>query len=208
LLLPLLHQHRTSAKKWQQLLGVLRSTTSAFYGAHHLFSILQHAQQHPSRGRIRLTTLVKAVLRDWLHLAAVAVELPVPLHTLVPHAPSILAATDASKSGMGGFWLTGTGPSTANYLWRQPFPAAIQERLITLNHPTGTLTNSDLELAAIITGAQLANSHYGGQHPNIVIDMDNTPALAWVSKGSTTSTAASAFLLHYLAQLRRATNSP
>jgi hypothetical protein len=204
LLLPLLHQHRTSAKKWRQLLGVLRSTTPAFYGAHHLFSILQHAQQHPRQGRIRLTTLVKTVLCDWLHLAAVAVELPVPLHTLVPHAPSILATTDASKSGMGGFWLAGTGPSTANCLWRQPFPAAIQERLITLNNPTGTLTNSDLELAAIITGAQLAARHYGGQHPNIVIATDNTPALAWVSKGSTTSTAAPAFLLHYLAQLRRA----
>jgi hypothetical protein len=73
-----------------------------------------------------------------------------------------------------------------------------------LNNPTGTLTNSDLELAAIITGTQLAASHYGGQHPNIVIATDNTPALAWVSKGSTTSTAAPAFLLHYLAQLRRA----
>jgi hypothetical protein len=204
LLLPLLHQHRTSAKKWRQLLGVLRSTTPALYGAHHLFSILQHAQKHSCRGRIRLTKLVKAVLRDWLHLAAVAVEVPVPLHTLVPHAPSIIAATDASKSGMGGFWLDGTGPSTANYLWRHPFPAAIQERLITLDNPSGTLTNSDLELAAVITGAHLAAHHYEGQHPNIVIATDNTPALAWVSKGSTSSTAAPAFLLHYLAQLRRA----
>jgi hypothetical protein len=40
LILPLLHQHRTSAKNWRQLLGVLRSTTPAFCGAHHLFSIL------------------------------------------------------------------------------------------------------------------------------------------------------------------------
>jgi hypothetical protein len=141
-------------------------------------------------------------LHDWLHLAPVAVDLPDPLHTIVPYAPSILAATDASKSGVGGFWLNVTGHSTTNCLWCQQFPAAIQERLITLTNPTGTLTSSDLELAAIITGAQLTASHYGGQHPNIAIATDNTPAMAWVSKGSTTSTVAPAFLLHHLAQLR------
>jgi hypothetical protein len=59
---------RTSRHKWRQLLGTLRSATPALYGATHLFSILQHAATKSSGRRIRLTSLVHSVLRDWLHL--------------------------------------------------------------------------------------------------------------------------------------------
>jgi hypothetical protein len=64
---------------------------------------------------------------------------------MVPRLPDIVAATDASRIGMGGFWAT----ENANYLWRAPFTPAITQALITAQNTTGTVTNSDLELAAL-----------------------------------------------------------
>ena len=96
----------TSRRKWQKLLGTLRSTTPALYGATHLFSILQHALTETTNKRIRITPLLRDVLRHWIQLANQAHVKPAPLHTVVPTPPTILAATDASKAGMGGFWVT------------------------------------------------------------------------------------------------------
>jgi len=92
----------TSRRKWQKLLGTLRSTTPALYGATHLFSILQHALTDTTNKHIHITPLLRNVLRHWIQLANQAHVKPAPLHTVVPTPPTILAATDASKAGMGG----------------------------------------------------------------------------------------------------------
>jgi hypothetical protein len=57
----------TSKRKWSKLLGVLRSSSPAIYGASHLFSILQHAMTCKAT-RIRITPLLRLVLRYWLHV--------------------------------------------------------------------------------------------------------------------------------------------
>jgi hypothetical protein len=194
----LLDKKRTSKRNWKRLLGMLRSTTPALYGAKHLFSILQDALiAHPGP-RIRLTHLVKVILRDWLHLATTASHHPVPIHTVVPQPPTCIAATDASRLGLGGFWIT----PNENVLWRVPLPHSIQQQLVTTENCTGVFSNSDFELAALITGSVLPARQQQG-HTTILIASDNTPAVAWTSKGSTTSTAPNAFLLHHLAQQRR-----
>jgi hypothetical protein len=195
-----LHKSRTSRTQWQRLLGTLRSSSPALYGATHLFSILQHTLTQAKDPRLRLTALVKAVLRDWLLLATTASQYPVPIHTLVPRQPTCIAAADASQNGMGGFWMT----ADQNILWRTTFPRPIRDQLITQDNPTGTLTNSDLELTALITGCLLPAAHSPLPHPSIAIASDNTPAVAWAKKGSTTSNKAPAFLLHQLARQRRA----
>jgi hypothetical protein len=99
---------------------MLRSTSPALYGAAHSFSILQHALPDTTNRRIRLTPLVREILRHWLLLAKQAYDTPAALTTVVPTHPTILAATDASKSGMGGFWVN--APSSAHptgeyFLW-------------------------------------------------------------------------------------------
>jgi hypothetical protein len=69
-----LQHKRISVRKWRQLLGTLRSTTPALYGATHCFSLLQHAMKCHKHGRLRLTHLLKETLRDWLTLANTACE--------------------------------------------------------------------------------------------------------------------------------------
>jgi hypothetical protein len=202
LLLSTLNKKRTSRKKWHVLLGTLRSTTPALYGAAHLFSILQYALTDTATNRIRLTPLIKAVLRDWIHLASHIHHNPAPLHTLVPTKPTIVAATDASLLGMGGFWLPLQQPAR-HFLWRAPFPQAVQQTVLTHDNPAGPTTNSALELAAVVTGSTLAALSSPDTCPNILVATDNTPACAWIKKGSTTSKSAPAYILHHLAQLRR-----
>ncbi len=70
-------------------------------------------------------------------------------------------------------------------------------------HTHGTITNSDLELAAIVIGSALAARDDPLAYDSILLASDNTPAVAWATKGSTTSAAPNAFLLHQLARQRQ-----
>jgi len=122
----------------------------------------------------------------------------------VPIAPTFVGATDASKAGMGGFWLPTTinTRSTSPIVWRAPFPTSISDRLASATNK-GHLTNSDLELAALVTGSAVAAATPSSTRHALFCAVDNTPALAWTAKGSTTSTGPPAFLLRQLAQLCR-----
>jgi hypothetical protein len=153
---------------------------------------------------IRITPLIQQLLHDWILLATEANAHPFPMHTVVPRAPHILGATDASKLGMGGCWTTtdNTGHTT-NYLWRTPFPAHVQQQFVTTENPLGHITNSDLELAAITTGSVLMAQQGHTPHAHLYLASDNTPAVSWITMGSTTSTGPAAYLLHLLAQQRR-----
>jgi hypothetical protein len=201
----ILAKKRASRRTWRRLLGSLRSTTPAIYGATHLFSILQYAMVDTTYPRLRITPLLKAVLRQWQHLLDLARRNPTPLHTLVPRPPSMWAACDASKQGLGGFWVVPPQqPSTTpqHFLWREPLPKHITEHLVTFQKPQGSLMNSDLELMALLITTILATNSTATQHPHILIASDNTPAVAWATKGSTTSIKAPAFLLHSLTTFR------
>ncbi len=101
------------------------------------------------------------------------------MHTVVPCTPHILGATDASKTGMGGFWTTkDNAGNTTNYLWRTPFPDHIQKQLVSTENPLGTIMNSNLELAAIITGSILMAQLGHTPHAHLYIASDNTPAIS------------------------------
>jgi len=198
-----LYRKRTSRKAWQRLLGTLRSTSPALYGAKHLFSTLQHALRDQRGRRIRLTSLLRASLMDWTLLATTANAVPVPLLTVVPHPPHIIGATDASKQGMGGFYITQSSRGPQYHLWRAAFPPSISRAFISTDNPTGLITNSDLELAGLVLGSTLIAQRHYRPYQHISLASDNTPAVAWITKGSTTSNGPPAYLLHMLAQSRR-----
>lgn len=144
--------------------------------------------------------LLRAMLKDWVLLAKTASKIAVPIHTIVPHSPHIVGTMDASKEGMGGCWTYLHKDMPQNILWPSPFPPEIQAQLNTADNTTGTITNSDLELAALILGSATIASHSLFQHSNICLALDNTPAVAWINKGSTTSNGPATYLLHQLAQ--------
>jgi hypothetical protein len=80
--------------------------------------------------------------------------------TLCPPLLDYWAATDASKEGVGRFWLPSTiTPDQQPCVWRHKFEATISASLLTYDTPKGTLCNSDLDLAAIIVGHATQNHH-------------------------------------------------
>lgn len=202
ILLSTLQCSRISRRKWMVLLGELRSMAAALHSTKHLFSILQHALVDQAGHRLRITPLIRRSLQDWVDIASTLAEHPMPLAALVPMAPTSVGATDASKQGMGGFWLPTTmrPDSHPPMVWRAPFTPDIQARLVSTSNPTGSITNSDLELTALITGAHLAASLPSATRPSLYCAVDNTPALAWTKRGSTSSIAPPAYLLRQLAQ--------
>jgi len=197
---------RTSRSKWQQLLGEFRHMAVAIPGARHLFSVLQHVLiDQPGSSRLRLSTLVKQSLTDWQLLANTLARHPTAIQSLVPNPPTFLGAVDASSAGLGGVWMPSPlAPRHATpFVFRLPFPTSVQHRLVSATNPSGDITNSDLELAALIVGAAVLQQTYPTRHSSLLCASDNASAVSWLLKGSTSSTAARAFLLRWLASLTR-----
>ena len=90
LLAGVLQAHSLSRKRWQQILGELRSMLPALPGIQGLFSLLQHALATTSTNRIRVTQAVKDFVLDFQHLAASLTSRPTRLRELVPsHLPML-----------------------------------------------------------------------------------------------------------------------
>lgn len=150
-------------------------------GASYLFSILQHVLvDQPNTTRLRLNPLVKLALLDWETLASTLHATLMPITALTPCAPGYLGTVDASGTGLGGFWIGTTfGQPIQPIAFRYQFPPSIATTLISLTKPTGTLTNSDFELAALVTGATMLASHIPLHHATLWCASDNTPAISW-----------------------------
>jgi hypothetical protein len=119
---------------------------------------------------------------------------PTRLGEIVDAAPYVVGTADASGAGMGGIWLS-PDPSFRPILWRHPFPSHIQQRLVTFDNPTGSITNSDLELTAQIAAQDLIVNHRDCRERTIACFTDNVSARAWHRKGSATTLGPAAYLL-------------
>ena len=189
---------RISAKRWHKLLGELRSMLLAFPGGRGLFSTLQDAfRHHTLDGRLKLSAAVHDFLNDFRWLAKDLGARPTRIAELTPLPESTLGACDASGSGMGGvhFVPTPCGTQLQPYLWRAPFPPHIVNALVSYTNPLGTITNSDLELAGTIAHHDVLAHQADIRELTIHNLHDNTPAMFWQRKGSTTTTKAAAYLL-------------
>ena len=147
-------QKRASVKKWHRLLGELRSMTLAIPGSRGLFSVLQEALKYDQHGkpcRVRLTRAVHQFLADFRRLADNLESRPTRIAEIFPRTPSVLGATDASGRGMGGIAFVHLKDSRVDpILWRNTFPKTIVKDFVSFENPTGTVSNSDLELAATV----------------------------------------------------------
>jgi hypothetical protein len=191
-------QNRVSIQKWQQMLGELRAMAIAIPGARGIFSHLQAALQAPNvnKGRIRVSNHVRATLDDFKWMASALQDRPTRLQELVAQPPCLYGTTDASGQGMGGVILPPSDhASVPPLIWRLPFPATVQKNLVSTTQPKGTITNSDLELAATIIQHDVICHTYDVREKTIHTSTDNQAAQVWQHKGSTTTNAVPAFLL-------------
>ena len=92
--------------------------------------------------------------------------------------------------------------STATNRSAQRSPQLVQRELVSLQTPTGTITNSDLELAGTVGHDSVLAHTVPVQHLTTYTFTD-TPTVAWRHKGSVTTTDPAAYLLRLSALHRR-----
>ena len=182
---------RVSAKRWRSILGKLRFVSLAIPGSAGLFSALQWAQNKAGNNRVRLNAFVRSNLDAFARLASSLCSRPTHLAELVPELPTLLGATDASRSGMGGVYFDHSGHGQ---YWRLAFPPDVQAALVTFDNPKGHITNSDLEQAAVIAQLDImAHSHLVA-HATLENMCDNTAAISRSRKGAVSSPGPASYL--------------
>lgn len=195
---------RIAVSAWHKVLGELRSMTLAVPGLRGFFSLLQEALRKVHKRRIRLTDAAHDFLDDIRWLVDSLSSRPTRFREVVPTAVRVLGATDACRMGMGGvLFLPTKHQSLQPILWRAPFPPSITSNLVSFDNPSGTITNSDLELAGTIAQHDVLNQVADVRECTIATLTDNTPAQAWQTKGSTTTTGPAAYLLRLQALHQR-----
>lgn len=191
---------RISSKKWASILGKLRFVSVAIPGSGGLFSALQWAQNQAKGNRIRVNAFVRNSLDAFSRLATSLCQRPTHLAEIVPQGPTLLGATDAAKPGMGGVYFDSEGGA---YLWRTPFPAAVQRLIVSADNRAGTVTNSDLEHAALLAQVDLMSSTHETRYATLENFSDNTPAVSRVRKGAVSTCGAAAALCRYASDHQR-----
>jgi hypothetical protein len=204
-------QKPISTKRWQQVVGEFLYMAIAISDSRGLFSHLQEALLHQHAHHIRLSCGVHDTLDDLWWLANNLSNGPAILHKIVPQPdPELLGAQDASGEGMEGIWFpastellerpatnsaakSSTNDCTGPRLWQAKFKADITHDLVSFDNPRGTITNSDLELAAAIVQHHVAAHQFDIRERTIASGSNNTPTVAWQTKGSTTTVSAPAY---------------
>jgi hypothetical protein len=188
-------QKRIGLKKWQQVLGELRHMSFAIPGGKYMFSLLQDAlKRTDGRHKVKLSRNLHDTLTDFRWLVHDLEGRPTHLHEWFPDAQQHIGACDASKAGMGGVWFP-FGSEAIPIVWRYEFPSDVQGQVVSDDNPTGSITNSDLELAATLAHLDVATTLFAGPRQTLSVLSDNSASVAWQRKGSSSSPAASAYLL-------------
>ena len=128
---------------------------------------------------------------------------PTYLAEIVQRLPTDIGFTDASGLGAGGVWID-PNEDGRNYVWRLPWPEDIQKDLVSFDNPQGRITNSDLELAALVL--QEATFPFICPSPAWrapFTGSDNTPTVAWYFRESSTINPVVADLLRIWALVNR-----
>ena len=154
-------------------------------------------------GRVHITKHNQAELLDWQWLADELQRRPTSIAEVVQKPAAFGGDCDAAKAGMGGV-IFDLRNNRRPILWRQRFPKDIQQRLISWNNPTGDVTNSDLELVGVLAQHDVAAQQFDVRHTTVATRNDNSSAVSWSLRSSTSRDDIAAYLLRLFSLHRRA----
>ena len=149
--------HRIGVKKWQHVLGELQFMAPAVPGSAGLFGTLQLGLSHADKHQVKITWNLHEHLDNFKALAHDMSQEPTCLAEVMPDYPLVIGSIDTTKPGMGSVLFALGHPPT---LWCTTFPADIQQHIISIDNPSGDLTNSDLKQASVLALADVAASLY------------------------------------------------
>jgi hypothetical protein len=186
-------------KRFRSLLGELQHAARIIPAAKGVFSPLNKATRgEPSRVGLGANSEVRAALLDLKHVILSLASRPTHVSELAEHEPQMAGTCDASSEGAGGVWI-GYGAKPA--AWRLKWPAEVVEL-----YRQGQLTNSDLEMAAVLLQHLVAERLRPLRHCHAAIWSDNTPTVSWSTKMADKATAPVAGQLLWALAMRQRTH--
>ena len=179
-------QRRMGRKDPVRLVWNLRSMYLAVPGAvAHLYPI-QSALAQVGTDRAWLSPASHREITDWKMLEEQIAEQPTHLAEIVRRKATHLGFCDTSGLGDGCVWLD-LSRSGKDLVWHHPWPADIIAGLVSSTNREGTITNSDLELAALVLHeATLLASATEARMTTPRPGLDNTPIVSWSMKEAST----------------------
>jgi hypothetical protein len=149
----------------------------------------EEALPHNHRSRICLTKEVHDFLDDIRWIVQDLQNRSTRFREIVPTDPSATRVFDAAAVGMGGvLFIPDSQGGLRPLLWRDPFLTHVTKVVVSSQNLTSTITSSDLELAGTFAEHDMLVQSTGCHERTIFTLTDNTPVLAWQTKGSTTTT--------------------
>jgi hypothetical protein len=196
-----LRKTHVNLKRFRSLLGKLQHAARILPAAKGLFTPLNRATKNePKSIGLGRDSEVRAALIDLKHLILSLATRPTHVSELVEYEPDLAGTCDASSAGAGGLWI-GYGIQPA--VWRVEWPADIVEL-----YKQGTLTNSDLEMAAVLLQYLVAEQLRPLDQCHTAIWSDNTPTVSWSTKmAAKATTPIAGQLLRALAMRQRTTRA-
>ena len=168
---------RTVAIKiFQKIVGKLQHAAIILPASKPLFTPLNNAMKgDPVTASLGKKSEVRATLLDFVSLIADLAKRPTHISEIVPSDPHYIGHCDASGSGAGGVWFSGTRCMIPT-VWRVQFPPDITAAVVSDSNPTGSLTNSDLEMAGVLLHHLVLETLIRTKHCHWA-----TPSVAWVN---------------------------
>ena len=108
----------------------------------------------------------------------------------------------ASCFGARGVWFPAPhlvpreGFKNKPVIWRLEWPQYIIDQLVTTEDPSGTISNSDLELAGGLLHLEALAQTFGIREQTVISKTDDLNILFWQQKDSATTEKVPAYLLH------------
>ena len=196
----IINKKAVPSKIMEKLQGKLVHASFGIPGGRGLMSPL-YATQFDTKEFITITKPIKQCLKDWKQMITIMNQRPTSVLELVHNTPHFIGYTDSSKSAIGGVWTHGKKSLQSQWVWRLEWPQEIQQRLNSKEHPKGSLSINDLEMAGLLMGwlvlEQIIPESIQGAH--IGLFCDNTSAVAWTNKHSTSTSIIAGHLLRALA---------
>jgi hypothetical protein len=200
----ILKKRNVQLKRFRKIVGKLRHVALILPGLRGLFSPINKALQgEPKVIGLGKTSDVRASFLDLAHMVADLASRPTHVKELVPGSDHYTGYCDACAAGAGGVWLSGD-LHIPPIVWRVQFSAYIKSQVISDDNPRGTLTNSDLEMAAVLLHYMVLDQQVDLRYVRTGVWSDNTPTVAWTKRMADHSQAPTAGrLLRGLAAFQR-----
>ena len=125
---------------------------------------------------------IRAALNNLCSLTRILGLRPTHVREILIDMPCYVGYHDAAAEGAGRVWFS-LGHQMPPVVWRLAFPPDITQDVVSLSNPDGSITNSNLELAAevLAIGVLLAKASFI-KHQPIGTLCDNSPTISWIVK--------------------------